>query len=95
MKLKENLKTLMEQKKISLLALAKTSGVSKSTLHDWLTGSSPKKLEHVKAVADYFDLTINDLCFSNLEEAQIPKAAFIGDKPIIDGLFHVTVRKVK
>lgn len=63
MDLKTNLKRLLDTHHLNVLKLSKLTGVPKSTLSDWLSGNSPKNINQLKAVADYFNITIDVLVF--------------------------------
>ncbi len=63
--LKTNLKKLIADKNINAIKLSKATGVPKSTLSDWLLGNSPKNITQVKAVAEYFNVSIDELVFSD------------------------------
>lgn len=64
MKLKDNLKKLLKDNNLNVLKLSKISGVPKSTLSDWLAGNSPKNIKQVKLVAEYFNVSVDQLVFS-------------------------------
>lgn len=55
-----NLCELMQKHELSSYKLAKEVGVHVSTVTNWKDGNSPK-VEHVKKVADYFGVTVDDL----------------------------------
>ena len=55
-----NLCDLMQSRGISSYKLAKEVGVHVSTVTNWKGGSNPK-IEHVKKVADYFGVTVDEL----------------------------------
>lgn len=88
----------MESEGITLSALSKATGVPKQTIHNWLCGTEPKTLDHVRAVAKYFRLTIEGLCYGDAEKSG--KKALMN--PIIEheeeiraGVFEVILRRVK
>lgn len=55
----ENISDLCTQKGISIARLEKETGLGNSTIRGWIT-SSPT-VEKLKAVADYFDVTLDEL----------------------------------
>ena len=55
-----NLCDLMQSRGISSYTLAKEVGVHVSTVTNWKDGSNPT-IEHVKKVADYFGVTVDEL----------------------------------
>lgn len=98
MKLKSILKSLMESKGITLSELAKETSVPKQTIHNWLCGTEPKTLDHVRSVANYFGITIEGLCYGDTEKT-VKK---ITANPIMEheeeikaGIFEVVLRRVK
>lgn len=97
MKLKNNLKSLLEGHEITLTELAKETGVPKQTIHNWLCGTEPKSLGHVRPVAKYFDLTIEELCFGDEEKKSVSEKSTFEtyEEEIKAGIFEVILRKVK
>lgn len=59
-----NLCELMQKRGVSSYKLAKKIGVHVSTVTNWKEGNSPK-IEHLKKVADYFGVTVDDLLSDN------------------------------
>lgn len=70
----QNLRRLMEERRIRLSHLAQEVNVPKSTIHSWMYGGQPRDLVALKKVADYFSLSVDAICFGDLtlelEEAQ-------------------------
>lgn len=66
MRLKQNLKLLLERKGLTAAGLARISSTPKQTLSDWLAGAAPKDLRAVKRVADALAVTVDRLCFADL-----------------------------
>jgi hypothetical protein len=91
MELKVILKKLIKREGISVVHLSKSTKVPLPTLHGWLQGTAPKNLKQVKAVADYFGVDLDYLCFGvrtapNLDDFQ---------DEINAGIFEVVLRRVK
>ena len=63
MKLYKNLKTMMIAKSLSLKKLSVDVGIPPSTIHGWLNGAAPKSIIDLKKVADFFGVSIDELCF--------------------------------
>jgi len=98
MKLKSILKALMEAEGITLSALAKATGVPKQTIHNWLCGTEPKTLDHVRAVAKHFGLGIEELCYGETEKIRkknISNPIEDHEDEIKAGVFEVVLRRVK
>ena len=99
MRLKVILKGLMESNSMTLTALSKETGVPKQTIHNWLCGTEPKSLDHVRSVARYFNLSIEELCYGESEKkSKVTKQA----NPIEEhedeiraGVFEVVLRRIK
>ena len=94
--LSNNLKKMLLKKDIGLSKLSKSTGVPLTTLSNWINGQSPKNISQVKAVANYFSLTVDDLVFGS--------GTFRKSKGFIDdfceedhhaGTYEVILRKIK
>lgn len=79
---------------MGLIELSKASKVPKQTLHNWLSGAEPRSVDQLKAVADVFDLTIEELCYG--VKTQKPKHAHLDEyeNEINAGVFEVVLRRV-
>lgn len=96
MNLKDQLKFYLDQHKLSVLQLSKQTKVPNATLAEWLKGRSPKKMDQVKAVADFFDVSIDHLCYGDGEEKdQIMELDDIIGNQWLSGTFEVRLRRVK
>lgn len=68
MKLGKNLEKLLKERKISLNAFAKKTGVAKSTLHSWIhTGQETVNINQVKKVAEVLGVPFHDLLFGSAD----------------------------
>jgi transcriptional regulator with XRE-family HTH domain len=63
LKIGPNLERLMAQKNIRLNDLSKDLSIPASTLHGWLNEAPPRSISGLKKVADYFGVTLDELCF--------------------------------
>ena len=70
MELAKILKELCDERGITISTLSKRSTVPQQTLHNWLSGVEPKNLTQVKKVADFFEVSLDYLCFG--KEAKKP-----------------------
>ncbi len=71
-----NLEELCKKKKITLAALARELGLSNSATTYWKRGSIPK-YETLKKIADYFEITIEELLsLSDGEKMNISSAVY-------------------
>jgi len=71
------LKQAIEKRGITVSKLSKATGIPNSTLANWLAGHIPKNVYQLKKVAEYFEISLDELIFgkpfknkslSNLEE---------------------------
>jgi transcriptional regulator with XRE-family HTH domain len=96
--LKSQLRLFLEMADITLAELSRRAKVPKSSLSDWLNGSSPRNILHVRAVSKVLGTSIDVLMFGQgfrpekAEEIQLDE--LIGDK-WVSGLFEVKLRRVK
>jgi transcriptional regulator with XRE-family HTH domain len=94
-RLKENLKHLIVLKDINVSQLARFTDLPINTVHNWLNGQSPQNLEQLKKVADYFEITIDDLCFGSKSNTRNDSPLKDFEDEINAGVFEVILRKVK
>lgn len=94
MELKSVLKTLIKERGVSITHVARVTKVPLQTLHGWLQGSEPKNLRQVKAVADYFEVDLDYLCFGIKPKKLRPQLQDYEDE-ISTGIFEVILRRVK
>lgn len=92
--LKTNLKAILKERGMSVAHLSKQSGVAVQTLHNWLSGLEPRNLGQVKQIADYLEVSIDDLCFGlRGKSKRSPLDEFKNE--INCGVFEVVLRKIK
>jgi transcriptional regulator with XRE-family HTH domain len=68
--LKSRLKELLRSKAVTAAELSRRSGVPKQVLSIWLTGVEPRKLSHLKRVANALGVTVDELCFPSQSESK-------------------------
>lgn len=61
MNIADKLKELLEEKSVTPYRVAKEIGVSQTTIKNWVTGYTAPKERHIKAIADYFGITTDEL----------------------------------
>lgn len=93
LKLKEVLSRIIETRRLSVREISKASGVSVSSLHEWLSGRAPRNPLQIKAVAVFLELSLDELLFdepalirSNLNQ--------LLEQTEVNGLFQVNIRRV-
>jgi transcriptional regulator with XRE-family HTH domain len=85
------LKKLLEKHRLSISELSKISGVPKTNIQQWLTGSSPN-IKQIDKVARYFKMSIEELYF---DRQQIKSESKLIDKiEITEGEYKITVKKI-
>ncbi len=89
MKLNTNLRKILNRKDITVAQLARATRISKNTIQDWISGTSPRDLSKLKEVAQYLGTTIDDLLFG---ASEIPQKPLTQTKEIDFGNFAVILR---
>jgi transcriptional regulator with XRE-family HTH domain len=59
----QNLLRILKERKLSIMALAKMSGVPKSTIHAWTVGQQTVNLNQVKNVSNALEVGLHELIF--------------------------------
>ena len=62
--IKERLREYLNERSWTAAELSRRSGVPKQVLSLWLAGVEPRKLIHLKSVANVLGVTVDQLCFS-------------------------------
>ena len=60
---RKHLKVYIERSQITAAELARRTGVPKQTISDWLAGTQPRNMVHVKKVADELGVSLTELFF--------------------------------
>lgn len=97
MNLDRNISYLLKSRNIKLSALSITTKVPKQTLHNWLYGAEPKNILQVRKVAEYFKISIEELCFNDLERNHVTSIEDNFRKyheEINAGVYEVILRRV-
>ncbi len=61
----QNLRRLMDERRIRLSHLSHETEIPKSTVHDWMYGGNPRDVLALKRIADYFSVSIDEICFGS------------------------------
>lgn len=95
MKLSKRLKELIKIEDITVAQLSRHTGIPAKTLYKWIDGQSPRKIEQVKKVASFFNITLDELCFGPKEK--LNNQLFLKDyeEEILSGNFDVILRRTK
>lgn len=62
-RLGKNLRSLIKERGMTVVAVSSKTGIPLQTLHGWLAGVCPRRIWQVKIVAEYFGLTLDELCY--------------------------------
>ena len=88
------LKSLIKSKSISVTGLSKQTGIPAKTLYSWLQNQSPRNLNQLKSVADYFGVKLEFLLFNELPIKELNNFEDYTEE-INAGTFEVILRKIK
>lgn len=91
--IKTTLKRLITESGITVTHLSRATKIPTQTIHNWLSGAEPKSLTQLKKVADYFEVSLDYLCFG--KEPKQRKVLNEYENEINAGIFEVVLRKVK
>lgn len=98
MNLKTQLKLYLELRDITAAELSRRTGISKQVISLWLSGAEPKKISHLRKIADCLQTTIDHLCFGNGKDVESQRIteldALMGDS-WVSGVFEVKMRRVR
>ena len=61
--LTKNLRVLIQKKDITMAQLSRATGIPPQNLNNWVSGQEPRGLDKLKKVADYFEISLDDLYF--------------------------------
>jgi transcriptional regulator with XRE-family HTH domain len=92
-KFKDNLQRLVKEEGITMPQLGRATKITPQTLNNWVAGQEPRSLEKVKMVADYFEISMDELCFNQKKE--VTKKITDYDDEINAGVFEVVLRRIK
>ena len=97
MNLKKQLEYYLKHRGMTAAELSRIAGVPKQSLCLWSSGSTPKKLDHLKAVAEAFGTTIDNLLFGDgpdKEREQVLELEHLLGSNWIGGTFEIKLRKI-
>lgn len=91
-KIEQNLKSLFENKRLSLTQISKKANINKSTLHGYLNGIHPMGLNSMIKLCQLFDISLDELVFG----PQSQNAWGTQGEPVLEeGQYEITIRKIK
>lgn len=100
MRLKYQLRLYLEKRKLTASQLARIAKVPKQSVSDWMGGTIPRNLKHVKSIAEVLGVSLDVLLFG--EEKAVDDTLFF-DRPGDNfsnqewqaGIFEVRYRRIK
>ncbi len=78
----------MASRKFTQESLVIKLNISKSSLHNYCNGVHPRNLETLKKIADFFEISLNELIFG--EKIEVVGVNFVGD---IEGEYMIKIVK--
>ncbi|QDK43199.1 hypothetical protein DOM21_17400 [Bacteriovorax stolpii] len=94
MRLKDNLRDLIRSNGITVIHLSKATKIPLQTLHGWLSGAAPRNIAQVKILAEYFNQSIDELCFACPQKKSQENRIEDFQKEINIGVFEVVLRRI-
>lgn len=73
----DNISTLRKRRELSQEALAEKIGVSRQTVAKWESGESAPDILHAAALADLFDVNLEDLIRADLSQGAAPSGKYV------------------
>jgi transcriptional regulator with XRE-family HTH domain len=89
------LKRELKKQKLTVKELSKEAGVPVSTLHEWMSGRSPRNIVQAKKVANHLGISLNRLLFDQAEEHEAISLESVIKDEIFSGVFEITLKRVK
>jgi transcriptional regulator with XRE-family HTH domain len=90
---KDNLQRLVKEEGMTMAQLGRAIKIAPQTLNNWVAGQEPRSLEKVKRVADYFEISMDELCFN--QNIKVKSKITDYDDEINAGVFEVVLRRIK
>lgn len=86
----------MKSRSISVTLLAKSTGVPRTTVHDWLEGRLPssKNIHYLSELSSFFGISLNELLFGVAD--QTPTSEVLFSSSFVDGQtsYKIIVEKI-
>jgi len=82
----------MSEKDVRLSQLSRKTGIARNTLYGWLGGNKPRDLDQLKIIADYFAVSLDELCF---EQSALSKNSHSLNEKVNLGIYEVILLKPK
>lgn len=89
--IEKNLKKLLKTSNLSVTELAQRTGVPRTNIQQWLSGTSPNIVQ-VDKVANYFGITIDELVFDRRPKSSVDGQLF--ETLIHSGDYKIMITKI-
>lgn len=89
--LEKKLKALLKTHNLSVSELSQRTGVPRTNIQAWLTGTSPNVVQ-VDKVANYFNLTVDELVFGRKPKATLDE--MFTEALIHSGHYKISITKL-
>lgn len=87
------LSKLLEEQRVTLKALSKSTGVPSSTIGEWKLNRMPKNPEQVRKVSQFFGVSLHYLLFGE-EDREEPFQKILKEE-MFSGTFEISIKRVK
>lgn len=94
-KLDSTLKRLLKDNNLTATQLARATKVPVQSIHNWIHGQNPRSFEQIKKIADYFQITVDELVYGSLGSKNISEPIQRYHDEINAGVFEVVLRRIK
>jgi transcriptional regulator with XRE-family HTH domain len=81
LRLKQNLRAELGRRCIEISKMCNVTGTPRQTVYGWLQGARPADVAQLKAVANFLELSVDQLCFDDGK----PNEGSAGHKTATDG----------
>lgn len=92
-KIRTILKKLLHEHDLTAAQLARACSIAPQTINNWLSGQEPRSLKQIKAVADYFSVSVDFLVYGQQEIKEEVIKEY--KEEINAGVFEVVLRRIK
>jgi transcriptional regulator with XRE-family HTH domain len=90
--LDKQLRELIKKHNLNVVKLGRAVKVSPKTIYQWLNGQTPRNLKDLKAIADYFNVSLDYLTFGEASKEK-PMSDLLND--VYLGEYEVILRKLR
>jgi transcriptional regulator with XRE-family HTH domain len=88
----KKLKEILEKNRLTVAELSRQTGVPKTNIQQWLTGTSPN-IKQIDKVASFFNMTIEELYFDRKPKTT-PISALSDKIEIKEGAYRLIIEKI-